>query len=114
MSMNLYVDATREVTVNKTGKHSTQTSVFQVYQTPTKVTRQILAALDKALAYIEWVLAERSSDEVEEIFDTETDLFSDKVIGTRVYNAGKQHVAEFQQWLNECEDEGYTVEFSEV
>lgn len=114
MSMNLYVEANREVTVNKTGKQSTQTSIFQLYQTPTKATRQILAAPDKALAYIEWVLSERSSDEVEEIFDTETNLFSDVVIGTRIYNAGKEHVAEFQQWLNECEDEGYTVEFSEL
>ncbi len=96
--MNLQVSGERTVTVNKTGKKSKQTTHFSLWQTPTEVT---------------WV-KERSEDETEEVF-AEDDIWCEREpIGTRTFNTGLEHIAELEQWLKECEDEGYELEWYEI
>jgi len=112
MSMNLQVSGERTVTVNKTGKKSKQTTHFSLWQTPTEVTRAALKGNPKQF-YIDWV-KERSEDETEEVF-AEDDIWCEREpIGTRTSNPGLEHIAELEQWLKECEDEGYELEWYEI
>jgi hypothetical protein len=33
------------------------------------------------------------------------------VVGTWIYNAGKEHVQRLREWMAEVDEEGYTVKF---
>ena len=60
MSTNLHVRATRKVTFVKrdgTTGNDVQTEVFDMYQTPSSVTRAALASNDPADVYIGWLLS---------------------------------------------------------
>ena len=109
MSTNIHFIATREVQVLKTGIITTQEISFREWQTPTRVTWEIMDSSDRVQAYKDWILRECSHDEEEDVF-AEDDIFGeDEPIGKRIYNAGKEHVAEFEEWIKMCEEEGYTV-----
>lgn len=109
MSTNIHFAAEREIIVVKTGQRRTQRIDFdRVWQTPTRVTYEIMAG-DPIQGYKDHILNERSRDEILDVY-AEDDYFEERgPVGTRVYNAGKEHVAEFEAWLEMCEAEGYTV-----
>ena len=45
----------------------------------------------------------------------EDDLFEEgEPIGTKVFNAGKEHVEEFRAWIKDVEEEGFTVKFEMI
>jgi hypothetical protein len=112
MSINIYFDATREVVVVKTGRTDTQSISFDTWQTPCIVTEQIMSSKDRVQAYKDWVLAERC-DELEQEVYADDDLFQERLpIGTTFINPGKEHLEMFVEWLQMCEEEGYTVEAS--
>ena len=109
MSTNIHFIATREVQVIKTGKINTQEIKFNEWQTPSDVTRKIMASADPVQAYKDWILTECSIDVETDVF-AEDDIFQERdPIGKEVFNAGKEHVAEFEQWLNMCSEEGFEV-----
>lgn len=109
MSTNIHFSASREIQVIKTGKISTQTIDFREWQTPTRVTWEIMRSEDPIQAYKDWILRECSHDEEEDVFE-EDDIFGEgEPIGKRIYNAGKEHIAEFEEWLKMCAEEGYVV-----
>lgn len=107
MSTNIHFSATRDVVVVKTGKKSKQETSFNVWQTPTRVTLEIMKG-DPIQGYKDWVLSEWSEDEELEVF-ADDDVFCETPIGTKIYNAGKEHVEAFEEWLAMCEEEGYEV-----
>lgn len=110
MSTNIHFIATREVQVIKTGKINTQEIKFNEWQTPSDVTRKIMASADPVQAYKDWILTECSIDVETDVFDEDDIIFQDRdPIGKEVFNAGKEHVAEFEQWLNMCSEEGFEV-----
>jgi hypothetical protein len=116
MSMNIMITASRKITFKKkNGKRGgeIQTVEFRALQTPTQVTYDILASQDPAQTYIDWVLAECSRDVVEPVF-AEDYLLGDSPTGTRVWNAGKEHVEEFRAWIEHVEEEGYTVKYEMI
>ena len=51
MSTNFHISGTRSVTVNKTGVVETQQCDYDPWQTPTKVTNEILATGSPVEAY---------------------------------------------------------------
>lgn len=108
MSTNMHFAAEREIIVVKTGRRRLQRINFdRVWQTPTSVTREIMAG-DPIQGYKDWILS-RGKDEILDVY-AEDDYFEERgPVGTRVYNAAKEHVAEFEAWLEMCEEEGYTV-----
>lgn len=109
MSTNIHFVAHREINVVKTGKTQTQEIKFSEWQTPTRVTREIMNSTDPIQAYKNYILTECSRDEELPIY-AEDDVFGEGTpIGVDVYNNGKEHVAQFEEWLNMCEEEGYTV-----
>lgn len=111
MSMNIYISASRQIQVVKTGKIETQHTVFKAWQTPTRDTYEILAAEDRLAAYKAWVLA-CSRDEVKGVY-ADDDIFCEgAIIGLKKVNVGKEHVAELDGWVAAMEEEGYEVEVS--
>lgn len=113
MSMNIKFFATREVLVIKTNQRSTQKIEFDVWQTPTEITYDIMESQVPTEAYKAWVMS--ISQDEEDIFagDMFADLrkifAEDAPVGKRVYNAGKEHVAKFDEWVTQCEESGYTI-----
>ena len=91
MSMNLYVERTRPATVIVKGKKKriVDRSSFNLWQTPTSITRAILSSGDRAQAYIDWV------DSCENDY-------------------GDEHISEFRDWIRESEEEDFTITFYEV
>ena len=110
MSTNIHFLATRDIIVVKTGQQDKQEIYFDpVWQTFTQVTRELMDSGDPIQGYKDYILRECSRDEILDVY-AEDDYFEERgPVGTRVYNAGKEHVAEFEAWLEMCEEEGYTV-----
>lgn len=109
MSTNIHFVATREVKVVKTNRVTTQEIKFNELQTPTRVTWEIKDSADPIQAYRDWVLRECSRDEEFPIY-AENDVFGeDEPIGVEIYNAGKEHIEKFDEWLKMCAEEGYEV-----
>lgn len=111
MSININVRATREIIVVKTGVSEIQSQICSmIWQTPTVVTKAIMACEDKKQAYIEWVEA-KSKDETQLVYE-ESDIFHERApIGVEVVNYGKIHVDEFKSWCDIMESKGYEIEF---
>ena len=108
MSTNIHFHAEREIIVVKTGQKDIQRINFeQVWQTPTRVTLEIMKG-DPIQGYKNWVLSEWSEDEELEVF-ADDDVFCETPIGTKIYNAGKEHVEAFEAWLTMCDEEGFEV-----
>lgn len=109
MSTNIHFIATREVKVVKTGKISKQEIQFTELQTPTRVTWDIMESVNQTQTYKDWVLRECSRDEEFPIY-AEDDVFGQgDPIGVEIYNAGKEHIEKFDEWLKMCEQEGFEV-----
>lgn len=112
MSMNIKFLATREVTFKgKDGKprHSTQSEYFREWQTPTEVTYKIEASDNPEQAYKEYILNHYSEDELLEVY-ADDDIFEEgEPVSTVIYNSGKEHIKEFDDWLRSMDDNGYTV-----
>lgn len=91
MSMNLYVERTRPATVIVKGmkKRIIDRSSFNLWQTPTSITRAILHSGDRAQAYIDWVDSCNN-------------------------DCGYDHISEFRDWIRESEEEDFTITFYEV
>lgn len=110
MSMNLHLVAEREVTVVKTGKQRKQEIYFDLWQTPTVVTNEIMGKSDVKQAYIDWVTSMSETEKIPVYADD--DLFGDHdPIGFEEVNTGVDHVTELNAWIKECENEGYEIEF---
>lgn len=116
MSMNVYITAEREITFRKRNGETgtdTQTVKFDAWQTPTKVTYEIVGSTDPARAYINWIES-RSRDEQVPVY-AEDDIFGEnEPVGYEVYNAGKEHVQTFREWVAEVEEDGFTVKFEVI
>lgn len=109
MSTNIHFLGVREIQVVKTGKISTQEIHFDQRQTPTRVTWDIMESADKVQTYKDWVLRECSRDEEVPVY-AEDDVFGEgDPVGVEIYNAGKEHLEEFDAWLKMCEEEGFEV-----
>ena len=117
MSMNIFITASRKITFKKKdGRRSSsiQTVVFSTYQTPTRVTYEILESTNPAQTYIDYILAECSVDEEEPVF-ADDDIYGEgKPVGIEIYNAGKEHVEEFKAWIAQVEEDGFTVKFEMI
>lgn len=112
MSMNLHVEATRPTKVNVKGveKTSQETISFDLWQTPTKVTYDILEQEDKLQAYIDWVKS-ISQDRQWPIY-AEDDIFSQRdPIRFETVNDGDIHIEYLKEWIEYCNDEDFILEW---
>ena len=111
MSMNIHIEADREIEIVKTGKRETQTIFFDEWQTPTEVSKHIMAQPDRIQAYIDWVMAKQVTETVPVY--AESDLFGEgEPIGFEEFNYGAEHVELLKEWIRQAEEEGYEVTVS--
>lgn len=109
MSTNIHFVAEREIIIKRTGKADVQTQNLHVWQTRTPDTYKIINSADPKMAYIEWVLNEFDRDEQEPVY-AEDDVFGERdPVGFTTFNAGKQHVAEFLQIIEQLEADGWEI-----
>jgi hypothetical protein len=109
MSMNLHLEATIEAET-KLGKKEI-CEKFDLYQTPTEITREILARDNQLEGYKEFVL-KRSEDVQVPIYE-EKDFFHEKEpIGFETVNYGNTHIEELNEWLNG--HDGWEIEWYEM
>lgn len=109
MSTNIYIMATRDVIVKKTGKSAQQQLKFNAWQTPTTSTAKIMEKRDKIQAYKDWVLSV-SKDKIINVY-AEDDIWREyDPVATQVINEGEEHIKRFDEWLDDCEQNGYDVE----
>jgi hypothetical protein len=110
MSMNFYISGKRDITVNKTGVVETQHCNYQPWQTPSAVTREILAAMLPVEAYKAWVMS-ISKDEQEPIY-AQGDIYGDgEPIGHKTINVGKEECTQVDEWIAAVIELGYELEF---
>lgn len=116
MSMNILITATRKITFKKKdGKRSggVQKIKFDEIQTPTTITRQILASKDLVKAYKDYV-ATLSHVEKVAVYEKD-DLFEEgPVLFYEDFDWTKEHLEKFDQWIEFCDQEGFTVKFEEM
>lgn len=111
MSTNILIFATRKVVFKKPARVEVQKCIFNALQTPTVVTKKILASNNPVQAYADWVLTTHSVDFVVNKYNKD-DIFEEgEPIGIEVYNPAKQHVDEFLDWIKAVESMDYVVKF---
>jgi len=109
MSMNIRISATREVMVIKTGEKSSEQIYFDCWQTPTKVSYDIIEKENPVEAYKQWVLDKNCVDTYD-IFEPD-DIFNERnPIGEKTINYSEVHVNVLNEWIEDCEKGGYTIE----
>ena len=119
MSMNLHVAGVRTATVMVKGQPKTipDRTDFDLWQTPTEVTRRILAHPtfgEQHAAYADWVRNQPCLREDLPVYAPE-DIFGDgPPIGTRRYDPAEEHLASLATWLHGCADEDFEVSFYEM
>lgn len=110
MSSNIHWVATRWVIVEKTGARIEQAEYFEnPYQTPTSVTRQIMASNAPNEAYTDWVRNTFSAKEYELVY-AEDDIFEEREpIGTKEISVAEEHCRRFQEWCESMVEDGWEV-----
>ena len=102
--MNLYVDATRIATVKVKGERKTITdhTKFSLWQTPTKLTYEVLAlptVEQQAKAYICWVdcVSKPYEDNVYDFSAPLDENLEYPVIGRKMVNPAQEHTVELRE-----------------
>lgn len=110
MSTNLHVTGFRTVIVEKTGKKDIQTTSFDLYQTSSNVTREILNSDNPAQGYRDWVIADRYEEE--ELVYAEDDIWGEgEPIGVKTVCYQDEHLKEFDEFIKDSEENGYELTF---
>ena len=113
MSMNLHVEAVAKAVVTSTGKEITVINRFDLWQTPTKVTRSCLKSENPEKAYQEWVRSVSKDEEIPAY--AEDDFWQEKdPVGFKIVNYGEDHLKELSDWIAEQTDQGFEIEWYEL
>tara|TARA_B100000700_G_scaffold252166_1_gene283513 strand:- start:1613 stop:1957 length:345 start_codon:yes stop_codon:yes gene_type:complete len=110
MSFNIQIRGKRNATVTVNGKtiEEVQTVNFNQWQTPTKVTEEILGSENPLQAYIDWV-KKSWKDEVQYL-DEEDKIWLDTDKDYIVTNNAKEHLEELEKFLNEVKEGQYKLD----
>lgn len=113
MSTNIHIYAERDIFVLKTKRNDVQTIEFErTWQTPTIDTQKIMESSDKIQAYKDWVMTRKCSVGREQPVYADDDYFQEREpIGVEIVNEGKDHIHDFEEWLEMCSEYGYDVYF---
>ena len=118
MSTNLQIYATRKV-ITLQNKESEQIIYFtDMFQTPTKVTYEILNSDDILRSYKEWVYSLGYPDKIVPVFKDYSDYIDYCVneddsnkIGTKISNIAIDHIDVLYKWIELCESDGYEIKY---
>ncbi len=115
MSMNVHITATRNAsTVKKNGEviNFIDRIDFACWQTPTKVSYEIEQAgplNEQIAAYKKWVMKTGISYTVP-VFPDHDIWKEGQAIGVLEVNEHQEHCINLDQWIEESDNNGYTVE----
>lgn len=112
MSTNIHFVAKRRITFKKkNGKRSgeVQQVHFDEWQTPTTVTYEILKSPNPIQTYKDWILKECSRDQQLPVYAEDDYLQEGQPVRFEIYNAGKEHIQKFDEWIESVEEQGFTV-----
>jgi hypothetical protein len=113
MSMNILIFGEREIFIPSIDKKDTQRIRFDAYQTPTRVTYDIVNAGNPAEEYMNYIMG--SSYEIELPVYAEDDPFEEgDPVSYETYNPALEHIDCFKEWLEKCEKDGYTVYYEVI
>lgn len=112
MSMNIHISGVGEA-IYPNGKKYPVVEIFNVLQTPTTITNDILKSEDKLAKYKEWVMLTYGNDEQEEIldyddWDSETSYY--RVIGHKIINYGRDHCEKLDKFVEDIIEKGLILE----
>ena len=110
MSINIYLNAVRDIKVLNTGITEKQIESFDLWQTPSKVTTNILVNKNGLKTYKKWVLS-ISNYELVDVFDADDIFMENSPIGVKKIHVGKSHIKHLNEWLKTKRDKGYKIEF---
>ena len=101
MSLSLHLAMKVPVTlhlINGDNVPSEKCEWFELWETPTIITKKLLNDPSTLEAYEEWILS-ITEEETENIYDYETDPFNPAIIGTVLVHPGKEHIQELEEWI---------------
>lgn len=110
MSMNIRIYAERQGTfVTEDGRSfpSTDRQFFQVSQTPTSVTMEIMRSETPVEAYVDWI---KSNSEVEQVpvYDPNADWDAEPTHWVP-YIWGDEHINQLREWVKSHQEQGYQI-----
>lgn len=109
MSMNIFLYAEIEAE-SKVGKHTIR-EMFDCWQTPTEVTKKILASEDKKQAYLDYVLDHNDVQKIP-IFSVNDYFCEGDIVGYKNWYPGTEHMDDLNVWLED--HEGWTIKWEMV
>lgn len=110
MSTNFHIAASRNIIVTKTGMSDTQYCNYQTWQTPTTITRAIMASSNPVAAYKTWVMG-IAQDENVPIYNFDDPLGDFSPVVYEIVNNGEKECAQLDRWIAEVTSRGYELEF---
>jgi hypothetical protein len=112
--MNIHLKAYTDATM-KNGKTYTITERFNCWQTPTKVTYQILKSDDIVQAYSDWVTSLEYNIETYPEYAPEDILNPEREpIGYITIDHGEKHLNELKKWLEQHPTDIWTIEWYDM
>lgn len=116
MSMNIEIIAVRNITaIYKNGKSviEEQQDRFNCIQTPTEVTYNIINVDDKKQAYIDYVKS--LSNPQQQAVYADNDIFeTGPIIRYNTYDWTIDHLEQFEEWVTDVENRGFTIEYEMI
>ena len=116
MSMNIWITAERKISFKKkNGKTGSemQSVTFAAQQTPTEVTDKILSSSNSLEAYIEFIKT-RSSIEKNPVYAEDDYFCEQEPVAYEDYNWTLDHIKELKEWIENVEENGFTVKIGKI
>jgi hypothetical protein len=117
MSMNIYITAVREIYIPNIDKFSIQQITFDdVWQTPTDITRKILAHPDLPTQLDEYRSWVRSRGTIRHFpIYHENDHFSEgPILRFEEFDEAEHQIQQLNTWIDFCQQEGYSIQLQEI
>lgn len=110
MSMNIYIEAKREVIVTATGEKDFQWKRFDAWQTPTNVSYAIVNSDNPLESYVNWV-KEVGEELVCEIpVYAPDDFFCEGApVSHETYDPAQEHIDDLNEWIDHVKSQHYEV-----
>ena len=123
MSMNISIKGVREIFIPSINRTDTQDISFDCWQTPTKISYEILESSHPIEAYKQWVLSRSKPELIEHFYDYDTEIeyiltdislseYMSKNPGRihyEPYDTGYEYNKALDDWITEMESEGYKI-----
>jgi len=107
MSYEVHFVGERTIYIPSIKKYDEQEIYFNVWSTPSDVTRLLQSSDNPIQGYKDWIISRNIIDQYSEY--EEDDFFCENPIGIKEVNLSEEHIELFNQWLESCEENGYIV-----